>query len=199
MRSSNSKSAIRAQIAAGLRRPMPPQPILTPQKTDLTSATENMNLDSRLGSQSSTPGRLAPTEAGSSTSHVRGDMRASTSQGEENNDDQLRRLREILMPTPIEGLADWGIPPATTKPCDSALEVCFASALYHSILIRLMARRSSPISTTSNTRKTSISTPPSCLTSPSVTLTCTQNSWSLWMWTKAEQTTPRTCGIHAQG
>lgn len=124
MRSSSSKSAVRAQIFSGLRRPMPPPPVLTPQKTDLTSATENMNLDSRLNSQSSTPARLAPPEAESSTPLARGDMKASTSQGEGDDDEQLQRLREILMPPPIEGLADWGIPPETTKPCDPALEVC---------------------------------------------------------------------------
>jgi len=123
MRSSSSKSAIRAQISSGLRRPMPPPPVLTPQKTDLTSATENMNLDSRFGSQSNTPARLAPTRAESSTLLARGDMKAPTSQDEGNDDEQLRRLREILMPPPIDGLADWGIPPATTKPCDPALEV----------------------------------------------------------------------------
>ena len=83
-----------------------------------------MNLDSRLNSQSTTPARLAPNQTEGSTSLVKGDMEASTSQGEENDDEKLRRLREILMPAPIEGLADWGIPPATTKPCDSALEVC---------------------------------------------------------------------------
>ena len=124
MRSSSSKSVVRAQIFSGPRRPMPPPPVLTPQKTDLTSATENMNLDSRLNSQSNTPARLPPTEAGGSTPLARGDMKASTSQGEGDDEEQLQRLREILMPPPIEGLVDWGIPPATTKPCDPALEVC---------------------------------------------------------------------------
>lgn len=124
MRSSKPKSAILAQISSGLRRPMPPPSVLTPQKTDLTSATESMNLDSSLDSQSNTPARLAPTQTEGPTSLVRADMEDPTSQGEENDDEQLRRLREILMPPPIEGQADWGIPPATTEPCDSALEVC---------------------------------------------------------------------------
>ena len=124
MRSSSSKSAIRAQISSGLRRPMPPPPMPTPQKTDLTPTTENMNLDSRLDSQSNTPARLASIQARSLTSLARGDMKASTSQSEESTDEQLWRLRETLMPPPIEGLVDWGIPSATTEPCDPALEVC---------------------------------------------------------------------------
>ena len=50
-------------------------------------------------------------------------MNASTSQGEESNDEQMRRLGQLLMPPPIDGLVDWGIPPATAEPCDPALEV----------------------------------------------------------------------------
>ena len=177
---------------------MPPPTVLAPQKTDLTPATEDMDLNWRSDSQSSTPVRRAPAQAGSSTPLARGDMNASTSQDEESSDEQMRRLRELLIPPPIEGLVDWGIPPATTEPCDPALEVCLHKTLYHCVLIFYMVRPSLPISTTSNTRKTSISTPPSCPTSPSVTLICTQNSWSLWTWMKAGQTTPKTCGIPVQ-
>jgi hypothetical protein len=123
VRSSSSKSAIRAQISSAVRRPMPPPPVPTSQKTELTPATENMNLESRSDSQPNTPARHAPTQAASSTSLARGDTNAATSQGGESNDEQMRRLRKLLMPPPIEGLVDWGIPPATAERCDPALEV----------------------------------------------------------------------------
>ena len=123
MKTSNSKSAIRAQISSGVRRPMPPPPVPPTQKTDLTPATEHINLDSRSDSPPDTPTRQAPTQAGSSTSLARGDMIAPTSQGERSIYEQMRSLRELLMPSPIEGLVDWGIPPATTEPCGPTLEV----------------------------------------------------------------------------
>jgi hypothetical protein len=121
---SSSKSAIRTQISSVVRRPMPPPPVPTPQKTDLTPATENMNLDPRLDSQPNGLAHQASTHAGSLTSLARGNMNTSRSQGEETNDEQMRRLRGLLMPPPIDGLVDWGIPPATTEPCDTTLEVC---------------------------------------------------------------------------
>lgn len=123
MKTSSSKSAIRAQISSGVRRPMPPPPVPSPHKSDLTPGTERINLDSRSDSPPDTPARQAPTQAGSSTSLARGDMNPSTSQGKESNYEQVRRLKELLMPPPIEGLVDWGIPPATTEPCGPTLEV----------------------------------------------------------------------------
>lgn len=40
--------------------------------------------------------------------------------------DELSRIRELLQPPPIPGVADWGIPPASTEPCDPALETKLA-------------------------------------------------------------------------
>ena len=196
MKTPSSKSVIRAQISSGVRRPMPPPPVPSPQKTDLTPATEHISLDSRTDSSPNTPGRH---QAGSSTSLVRGEMNVPTGQGEESTYEQMRYLRELLMPPPIEGLVDWGIPPVTTEACGPTLEVWLHKPPTNVHSHPSMTRRSSPISTTSNARKTSISTPRSCPTSPSVTLTCMQSSWSLWTLTKAGQIIPRTCGIPGQG
>lgn len=37
--------------------------------------------------------------------------------------DELIRIRQLLRPPEIVGTADWGIPPASTEPCDPAIEV----------------------------------------------------------------------------
>ncbi|KAF7360112.1 HCNGP-domain-containing protein [Mycena venus] len=36
--------------------------------------------------------------------------------------DELTRIRALLKPAPIPGVDDWGIPPASTEPCDPALQ-----------------------------------------------------------------------------
>jgi len=40
--------------------------------------------------------------------------------------DELSRLRALLHPPPIPGVDDWGIPPASSEPCDPALYVCYS-------------------------------------------------------------------------
>jgi len=40
--------------------------------------------------------------------------------------DELTRLRSLLRPPPIPGLVDWGIPPQSIEPCDSAIEAKLA-------------------------------------------------------------------------
>lgn len=37
--------------------------------------------------------------------------------------DELTRIRQLLRPPEIVGMADWGIPPASSEPCDPAIEV----------------------------------------------------------------------------
>ncbi|KAI5888487.1 HCNGP-domain-containing protein [Schizophyllum commune H4-8] len=46
----------------------------------------------------------------------------SQASGETQPTDELTRIRELLQPPPIPGVADWGIPPASSDPCDPALE-----------------------------------------------------------------------------
>ncbi|KAI6040912.1 HCNGP-like protein-domain-containing protein [Pisolithus marmoratus] len=40
--------------------------------------------------------------------------------------DEITSLRDLLRPPPIPGLADWGIPPEPTAPCDPAIEAKLA-------------------------------------------------------------------------
>lgn len=40
--------------------------------------------------------------------------------------DELIRIRQLLRPPEIVGTADWGIPPASTEPCDPAIETKLA-------------------------------------------------------------------------
>ena len=37
--------------------------------------------------------------------------------------DELSRIRALLVPPPIQGVDDWGIPPESSEPCDPALFV----------------------------------------------------------------------------
>ncbi|KAJ7206998.1 HCNGP-like protein-domain-containing protein [Mycena haematopus] len=41
-------------------------------------------------------------------------------------EDELTRIRALLNPAPIPGVEDWGIPPASTEPCDPALQTKLA-------------------------------------------------------------------------
>ncbi|KIY47843.1 HCNGP-domain-containing protein, partial [Fistulina hepatica ATCC 64428] len=41
--------------------------------------------------------------------------------------DELLRIRALLRPPPIPGVEDWGIPPASTAPCDPAIEAKLAN------------------------------------------------------------------------
>ncbi|EPQ52041.1 HCNGP-domain-containing protein [Gloeophyllum trabeum ATCC 11539] len=36
--------------------------------------------------------------------------------------DELSRIRHLLRPPPIAGVADWGIPPESTEPCDPGIQ-----------------------------------------------------------------------------
>ena len=36
---------------------------------------------------------------------------------------ELIKIRDLLRPPPIPGVPDWGIPAASTEPCDPAIEV----------------------------------------------------------------------------
>ncbi|KII87801.1 hypothetical protein PLICRDRAFT_42304 [Plicaturopsis crispa FD-325 SS-3] len=40
--------------------------------------------------------------------------------------DELARIRALLLPPPIPGVEDWGIPPESTDPCDPAIETKLA-------------------------------------------------------------------------
>ncbi|KAI9463032.1 HCNGP-like protein-domain-containing protein [Russula earlei] len=40
--------------------------------------------------------------------------------------DDLMEIRDLLRPAPIPGVPDWGIPPASTEPCDPAIEAKLA-------------------------------------------------------------------------
>lgn len=42
-------------------------------------------------------------------------------------EDEMTTIRRLLRPPTIEGLHDWGIPPASQDPCDPALTVGSAS------------------------------------------------------------------------
>lgn len=37
--------------------------------------------------------------------------------------DELARIRQLLRPPAIPGVEDWGIPPASSQPCNTELEV----------------------------------------------------------------------------
>ena len=39
--------------------------------------------------------------------------------------DEMSQIRALLLPPPIEGTEDWGIPPESAEPCDPALQVIF--------------------------------------------------------------------------
>ncbi|KAJ7636915.1 HCNGP-like protein-domain-containing protein [Roridomyces roridus] len=43
--------------------------------------------------------------------------------------DELTRIRALLKPPPIPGVEDWGIPPASTEPCDPAIQAKLAQFL----------------------------------------------------------------------
>jgi hypothetical protein len=45
--------------------------------------------------------------------------------GDDTNEpeDELTRIRKLLRPSAIPGVDDWGIPPASSEPCDAELEV----------------------------------------------------------------------------
>jgi len=63
-------------------------------------------------------------EAQASTSGTQNAVASSSSLADPQ--DELTRIRALLMPPPIPGVEDWGIPPASTEPCDPALQTKLA-------------------------------------------------------------------------
>jgi len=59
------------------------------------------------------------------TDEQRGDA-SSSSQPNDTEDGGMSKIRRLLRPPPIEGLANWGIPAESTEPCDPALEAKLA-------------------------------------------------------------------------
>ncbi|KAJ6561267.1 HCNGP-like protein-domain-containing protein [Mycena sp. CBHHK59/15] len=51
---------------------------------------------------------------------------SSSSSSVRDPQDELTRIRELLRPPPIPGVADWGIPPGSTEPCDPAIQTKLA-------------------------------------------------------------------------
>jgi len=45
--------------------------------------------------------------------------------------DDLQRIRALLYPPPIPGVANWGIPEPSTEPCNPAIEVCILPPFLH--------------------------------------------------------------------
>lgn len=50
--------------------------------------------------------------------------------------DEMSQIRALLLPPPIEGTEDWGIPPESTEPCDPALQVFFPSSSHEILFYR---------------------------------------------------------------
>ncbi|KAJ6478818.1 HCNGP-like protein-domain-containing protein [Mycena vitilis] len=63
------------------------------------------------------------TEPQASTS---GTQNAVASSSQTDPQDELSRIRALLQPPPIPGVDDWGIPPASTEPCDPAIQTKLA-------------------------------------------------------------------------
>lgn len=58
-------------------------------------------------------------------------------QDEQQLDDEPARIRRLLRPPEIPGVADWGIPPSPSTPCDPALEVGTSGAVGQDGLLTL--------------------------------------------------------------
>ncbi|KAF5367178.1 hypothetical protein D9758_004040 [Tetrapyrgos nigripes] len=78
--------------------------------------------DDIASSSRAEPSPMTSTPAGPSTSSANVAASASTSEPEE----ELKRIRSLLVPPPIPDVADWGIPPEPAleenEPCDPAIE-----------------------------------------------------------------------------
>ncbi|KAJ7018686.1 HCNGP-domain-containing protein [Mycena alexandri] len=55
-----------------------------------------------------------------------GPQNAVASSSQVDPEDELTRIRALLRPPPIPGTEDWGIPPASTEPCDPAIQTKLA-------------------------------------------------------------------------
>ncbi|KAF8504426.1 HCNGP-like protein-domain-containing protein [Russula emetica] len=71
---------------------------------------------SRLADDTETPSPPA-TQAEASSSSTHSEDRSS-----DLSSNELTKIRELLRPPPIPGVVDWGIPAASTEPCDPAIE-----------------------------------------------------------------------------
>lgn len=77
----------------------------------------------------------APPAAGPSAPRDNLSPKNASTSGQANSPDdeppdEMSQIRALLLPPPIEGTEDWGIPPEPTEPCDPALQVIFFS-LHH--------------------------------------------------------------------
>ncbi|KAF7351444.1 HCNGP-domain-containing protein [Mycena sanguinolenta] len=68
----------------------------------------------------------ASTSTASTGTGTGGENAAASSSSLPDPEDELTRIRELLKPAPIPGVEDWGIPPASTEPCDPALQTKLA-------------------------------------------------------------------------
>jgi hypothetical protein len=92
-------------------------------------------------------------------------------------EDEANRLRELLRPPPIPGIADWGIPPPSSTPPDPSLQVCMlappspsAELSHYTSLFRLNSLSSPP---SNHHPRRNTSTTRSCPTARSGTRICT--------------------------
>ncbi|KAJ7837291.1 HCNGP-domain-containing protein [Mycena leptocephala] len=68
----------------------------------------------------------APPKRNEPQASTSGTQNAVASSSHAEPQDELARIRELLKPAPIPGVDDWGIPPASTEPCDPALQTKLA-------------------------------------------------------------------------
>jgi hypothetical protein len=54
---------------------------------------------------------------------------SSVTETQEEPTDELQRIRALLHPPPIPGVADWGIPGQSTEPCNPEIQVCHSVVL----------------------------------------------------------------------
>ena len=78
----------------------------------------------RLTEESEAPSPSTTLAEASGSSSVSEDQLSDLSSNE------LIKIRDLLRPPPIPGVPDWGIPAASTEPCDPAIEVLGYSPYY---------------------------------------------------------------------
>ncbi|KAJ7665891.1 HCNGP-like protein-domain-containing protein [Mycena polygramma] len=68
----------------------------------------------------------APPKRSEPQASTSGTQNAVASSSQADPQDELSRIRALLQPPPIPGVDDWGIPPASTEPCDPAIQTKLA-------------------------------------------------------------------------